>query len=64
MKKLLQCFLTRIFSSIDANYNNDEENPLYQIPDESEPYNITLLNAYLLSLMKQHLTHNRVRSYD
>eukprot|EP00481_Brizalina_sp_1-RS-2013_P000086 TRINITY_DN10188_c0_g1_i1.p1 TRINITY_DN10188_c0_g1~~TRINITY_DN10188_c0_g1_i1.p1 ORF type:complete len:105 (-),score=8.96 TRINITY_DN10188_c0_g1_i1:190-504(-) len=49
-------FFNSIFSSIDANFNTDEENPLYQIPDNSEPYNINLLNAYLLSLMKQHLT--------
>ena len=49
-------FFNSIFSSIDENYNTDEENPLYQIPDNSEPYNIALLNAYLMSLMKQHLT--------
>ena len=55
-EKIVTMFFNSIFSSIDANYNNDEENPLYQIPDESEPYNITLLNTYLLSLMKQHLT--------
>lgn len=55
-EKIVTMFFNSIFSSIDSNYNNDEENPLYQIPDESEPYNITLLNTYLLSLMKQHLT--------
>lgn len=55
-EKIVTMFFNSIFSSIDANYNTDEENPLYQIPDESEPYNITLLNTYLLSLMKQHLT--------
>ena len=49
-------FFNSIFSSIDATYNTDEENPLYQIPDNSEPYNINLLNTYLLSLMKQYLT--------
>lgn len=55
-EKIVTMFFNSIFSSIDANYNTDEENPLFQIPDESEPYNINLLNAYLLSLMKQHLT--------
>lgn len=55
-EKIVTMFFNSIFSSIDANYNNDEENPLYQIPDESLPYNISLLNTYLLSLMKQHLT--------
>jgi len=55
-EKIVTMFFNSIFSSIDVNYNTDEENPLFQIPDESEPYNINLLNAYLLSLMKQHLT--------
>ena len=55
-EKIVTMFFNSIFSSIDAAYNTDEENPLYQIPDESEPYNISLLNTYLLSLMKQHLT--------
>lgn len=55
-EKIVTMFFNSIFSSIDDTYNTDEENPLYQIPDNSEPYNINLLNAYLLSLMKQHLT--------
>ncbi len=55
-EKIVAMFFNSIFSSIDENYNTDEENPLYQIPDNSEPYNIALLNAYLMSLMKQHLT--------
>lgn len=55
-EKIVTMFFNSIFSSIDDNYNTDEENPLYQIPDNSEPYNIALLNTYLLSLMKQHLT--------
>ncbi len=55
-EKIVMMFFNSVFSSIDDNYNTDEENPIYQIPDNSEPYNINLLNAYLLSLMKQHLT--------
>ena len=52
-EKIVTMFFNSIFSSIDENFGNDnEENPLYQIPDNSEPYNIALLNAYLLSLMK------------
>jgi len=54
-EKIVAMFFNSIFSSIDENYNTEEENPLYQIPDKSEPYNIALLNSYLLSLMKQHL---------
>jgi RNA polymerase sigma factor (sigma-70 family) len=56
-EKIVAMFFNSIFSSIDENYNTDEENPLYQIPDNSEPYNIALLNTYLMSLMKQHLTN-------
>jgi len=55
-EKIVAMFFNSIFSSIDENFGNDEEDPVYQIPDSSEPYNIALLNAYLLSLMKQHLT--------
>ena len=55
-EKIVMMFFNSVFSSIDDNYNTDEENPIYQIPDNSEPYNINLLNAYLLGLMKQHLT--------
>ena len=46
-----------MFLSIDHNFNNDsdEENMLYQIPDESEPYNIGFLNIYLKSLLQKHL---------
>jgi DNA-directed RNA polymerase sigma subunit (sigma70/sigma32) len=28
---------------------------LYQIPDQAEPYNITLMNLYLTNLLKKHL---------
>ena len=30
---------------------------VYQIPDESEPYNTVLLNIYLKGLLKSHLDH-------
>ena len=52
--KMVAMFFNSIFSSYDE-YEDTEENPVYQIEDKSEPYNIALLNAYLLSLMKQHL---------
>ena len=51
-------FFNSIFSSIDENYNTDD-NPIYQMPDKSEPYNIHLLNAYLLQIMKKHLNDNQ-----
>ena len=52
-KKMVEMFFNSIFLSIDANSNN--EDMVYQIPDESEPYNIVLLNLYLKGLLKSHL---------
>ena len=60
-EKIVSIFFNSIFSSIDENFGSEEEDPLYQIPDKSEPYNINLLNAYLLGLMKEHLTQ---KQYD
>jgi len=54
-ENLVSMFFNSVFSSIDAHYEN-EDNPFMQIADDSEPYNIVLMNSYLLSLMKQHLT--------
>jgi len=54
-EKMVAMFFNSVFSSIDAK-PNDEENMAYQVIDKSEPYNIALLNTYLLSLMKTHLT--------
>ena len=53
---IVQTFFNQIFLSIDANPTEDDENSMFQIPDTSEPYNIALLNAYLLGIMKEHLT--------
>jgi len=51
-------FFNSIFLSIDAKSYTDDEDLTYQIPDESEPYNIGLLNSYLKSLMKKYLNPN------
>jgi RNA polymerase sigma factor (sigma-70 family) len=53
---IVETFFNQIFLSIDNNPNVDDENSMFQIPDNSEPYNIALLNAYLLGIMKEHLT--------
>jgi RNA polymerase sigma factor (sigma-70 family) len=53
--KMVSLFFNSVFSSYDEN-SNDDENPIYQIEDKSTPYNIDLLNIYLLGLMKEHLT--------
>lgn len=54
---MVQMFFNSIFLSLDHDFNNteDEDNMMYQIPDQSEPYNIGFLNAYLKSLLQKHL---------
>jgi len=55
-QKMVSLFFNSIFLSIDAQVtNNDEENMMYQIADKSEPYNIQLMNVYLVGLLKKHL---------
>ena len=51
-KKAVAMFFNSVFLSIDA---PTEDNMIYDIPDESEPYNQDLLNMYLMSLLQQHL---------
>ena len=55
-KKMVEMFFNSIFLSIDAKPSN--EDMVYQIPDKSDPYNETLLNAYILSLLSKHLTND------
>jgi RNA polymerase sigma factor (sigma-70 family) len=53
---LVAMFFNSMFLSIDEQLNDeDEDNMLYQIPDQSEIYNIGLMNLYLTSLLKKHL---------
>ena len=52
-KKMVEMFFNSVFLSIDANPSN--EDMVYQIPDESEPYNTELLNIYLMGLLRAHL---------
>ena len=53
-QKMVAMFFNSIFLSIDAQ-PTDDENSMYQIPDKSEPYNIQLMNVYLVGLLKKHL---------
>jgi RNA polymerase sigma factor (sigma-70 family) len=56
-------FFNQVFQSTDAIHPGSESNfgqhTPYDIPDESEPYNIDLLNKYLLGIMKQHLSQSQ-----
>ena len=54
-QKMVAMFFNSIFLSIDSQ-PTDDENSMYQIPDKSEPYNIQLMNVYLVGLLKKHLT--------
>ena len=56
--KMVAMFFNSIFSSIDE-APRDEENPVYNIEDKSPTYNIGLMNAYLIGLMKEFLTHEQ-----
>ena len=55
-EKMVRMFFNSIFLSYDA--KQDDEDMVYQIPDKSDPYNETLLNAYLMSLLNKHLEWN------
>jgi RNA polymerase sigma factor (sigma-70 family) len=57
-KKMVEMFFNSIFLSIDAKPSN--EDMVYQIPDKSDPYNETLLNAYIMSLLTKHLDWNEM----
>ena len=52
-KKMVEMFFNSIFLSIDAKPNSEDS--AYQIPDESEPYNMELLNVYLMGLLRRYL---------
>tara|TARA_R110000803_G_scaffold34220_1_gene74818 strand:- start:7485 stop:8243 length:759 start_codon:yes stop_codon:yes gene_type:complete len=56
-KKMVAMFFNSIFLSIDEQFNldDDEEMMINQIADTSEPYNISILNMYLKSLLMKHL---------
>lgn len=58
--KMVSLFFNSIFTSYDI-APTDEDNFAMQFPDNSIPYNIDLLNTYLLGLMKEHLNE---RQYD
>ncbi len=53
---MVAMFFNSMFLSID-NKPYDDEDMVYQIPDTSEPYNIGMLNTYLIGLLKKHLTY-------
>ena len=59
-KKMVAMFFNSMFLSIDAKPYDDED-MMYQIPDKSDPYNMGMLNVYLMGLLRKHLTN---KEYD
>ena len=57
-EKMVRMFFNSIFLSYDA--KQEDENLIYQTPDKADPYNETLLNTYLMSLLNKHLAWNEV----
>ena len=62
-KKAVEMFFNSIFLSIDTNFVESDwvapESWANSIIDSSETYNIQLMNAYLISLMSQHLNERQ-----
>ncbi len=57
-EKMVRMFFNSVFLSYDA--KQQDESMIYQIPDKADPYNETLLNVYLMSLLNKHLTETEV----
>ena len=57
-EKMVRMFFNSIFLSYDA--KQEDEDMVYQVPDKKDPYNETLLNAYLLSLLNRYLEWNEM----
>jgi len=58
-KKMVAMFFNSMFLSIDKKPYDDED-MIYQIPDQSDPYNEEMLNTYIMSLLTKHLEWNEV----
>lgn len=58
--KIVEMFFNSIFKSIDEEFdsesNDENSDSRNQYVDKSEEYNIDILNSYLFSLFKKHLT--------
>ena len=57
-EKMVRMFFNSIFLSYDA--KQEDEDMVYQVPDKKDPYNETLLNAYLMSLLTKYLEWNEM----
>jgi len=54
-RKMVEMFFNSVFLSIDV--PSDETKMVYDIPDKSDPYNHTMLNIFLKSVILRYLTN-------
>eukprot|EP00487_Bulimina_marginata_P004060 TRINITY_DN19797_c0_g1_i1.p1 TRINITY_DN19797_c0_g1~~TRINITY_DN19797_c0_g1_i1.p1 ORF type:complete len:165 (+),score=8.29 TRINITY_DN19797_c0_g1_i1:129-623(+) len=52
---IVSMFFNSIFNKLETGVNSDGENIYHQIEDNHPKYNLDILNAYLVSIMKTHL---------
>ena len=52
---LVEIFFNSVFLSIDDNINQDTD-ASFEVEDKHEDYNIVMMNKYILSLMRKHLS--------
>ena len=52
---IVSMFFNSIFNKLETGVNSDGENIYHQIEDNHPKYNLDILNAYLISIMKTHL---------
>lgn len=59
-KKMMEMFFNSIFLSLDKPRTNadGDEDSYHEVKDVSSDYNIHILNAYLLGVMKKYLTND------
>lgn len=55
-KKMVEMFFNSVFVDYDSIESSSDDSFIFQVEDKSEDYNIDIMNAYLLAIMKQHLT--------
>ena len=62
-KKAVEMFFNSIFLSIDTHFTEGDviawESWANSVPDDSKPYNIQLINSYLIGLMSQYLNNKQ-----
>ena len=52
---IVSMFFNSIFNKLETGVDSDGENIYHQIEDNHPKYNLDILNAYLISIMKTHL---------